>query len=70
MKNEVRLYVDEAMGKYGFPNGHPFGPDRQDASETRSSPAPAPPRKRRSSAFTRPTTSSGSRRSRLTAMDP
>jgi acetoin utilization protein AcuC len=31
MKNEVRLYVDEAMGKYGFPNGHPFGPDRQDA---------------------------------------
>ena len=25
------LYVDEAMGKYGFPDGHPFGPDRQAA---------------------------------------
>jgi acetoin utilization protein AcuC len=31
MTREVRLYVDEAMGKYGFPNGHPFGPDRQHA---------------------------------------
>ena len=28
---EVSLYVGEALGKYGFPNGHPFGPDRQDA---------------------------------------
>jgi acetoin utilization protein AcuC len=31
MKNEVRLYVGESLGKYGFPHGHPFGPDRQDA---------------------------------------
>ncbi len=31
MKTEVLLYVGEALGKYGFPNGHPFGPDRQDA---------------------------------------
>ncbi len=31
MANEVLLYVGEALGKYGFPNGHPFGPDRQDA---------------------------------------
>jgi len=31
MKNEVKLYVGESLGKYGFPNGHPFGPDRQDA---------------------------------------
>ena len=31
MKNEVRLYVGESLGKYGFPNGHPFGPDRQEA---------------------------------------
>ena len=31
MKTEVSLYVSEALGKYGFPNGHPFGPDRQDA---------------------------------------
>src|SRR3990170_2862046 len=31
MKNEVALYVGESLGKYGFPNGHPFGPDRQDA---------------------------------------
>ena len=31
MKNEVALYVGEALGKYGFPNGHPFGTDRQDA---------------------------------------
>ena len=31
MKKEVALYVGEALGKYGFPNGHPFGPDRQDA---------------------------------------
>jgi len=31
MKSEVSLYVGEALGKYGFPDGHPFGPDRQDA---------------------------------------
>lgn len=31
MKSEVALYVDEDLGKYGFPHGHPFGPDRQDA---------------------------------------
>ena len=31
MVAEVLLYVGEALGKYGFPNGHPFGPDRQDA---------------------------------------
>jgi len=31
LNNEVVLYVGEALGKYGFPNGHPFGPDRQDA---------------------------------------
>ena len=31
MSKEVALYVGEALGKYGFPNGHPFGPDRQDA---------------------------------------
>ena len=31
MVADVLLYVGEALGKYGFPNGHPFGPDRQDA---------------------------------------
>ena len=31
MAAEVLLCVGEALGKYGFPNGHPFGPDRQDA---------------------------------------
>ena len=31
MKNEVKLYVGESLGKYGFPHGHPFGPDRQEA---------------------------------------
>lgn len=31
MTSEVLLYVGEALGKYGFPHGHPFGPDRQDA---------------------------------------
>ena len=31
MIKEVALYVGEALGKYGFPDGHPFGPDRQDA---------------------------------------
>lgn len=31
MRNEVALYVDEALGRYGFPDGHPWGPDRQNA---------------------------------------
>ena len=31
MASEVQLYVGDALGRYGFPNGHPFGPDRQDA---------------------------------------
>lgn len=31
MKTEVVLYVDDALGSYGFPDGHPWGPDRQDA---------------------------------------
>lgn len=31
MPVEVALFVGEALGKYGFPNGHPFGPDRQEA---------------------------------------
>ena len=31
MRQEVQLYVGDALGRYGFPNGHPFGPDRQDA---------------------------------------
>lgn len=31
MNNDVKLYVGDALGKYGFPHGHPFGPDRQDA---------------------------------------
>jgi len=31
MAADVLLYVGDALGKYGFPNGHPFGPDRQDA---------------------------------------
>ena len=31
MGKEVELYVGEALGRYGFPDGHPFGPDRQDA---------------------------------------
>lgn len=25
----VALYVGDALGRYGFPQGHPFGPDRQ-----------------------------------------
>ena len=34
----VALYVGEALGRYGFPRGHPFGPDRQEAfwAEARS----------------------------------
>src|SRR5512135_421441 len=31
MRTEVSLFVGDALGKYGFPDGHPFGPDRQDA---------------------------------------
>lgn len=31
MAAEVLLYVADALGRYGFPDGHPFGPDRQDA---------------------------------------
>ena len=31
MRREVQLYVGDALGAYGFPHGHPFGPDRQDA---------------------------------------
>ena len=27
----VSLFVGDALGKYGFPNGHPWGPDRQAA---------------------------------------
>ncbi|MCC6535289.1 MAG: acetoin utilization protein AcuC [Burkholderiales bacterium] len=36
--NTVGLYVGEALGRYGFPRGHPFGPDRQAAfwAEARS----------------------------------
>jgi acetoin utilization protein AcuC len=34
----VALYVGEALAAYGFPHGHPFGPDRQEAfwAEARS----------------------------------
>jgi len=28
---QVALYVGDALGRYGFPGGHPFGPDRQAA---------------------------------------
>ena len=31
LRQEVQLYVGDALGRYGFPHGHPFGPDRQDA---------------------------------------
>jgi acetoin utilization protein AcuC len=27
----VLVIADESLGRYGFPNGHPFGPDRQGA---------------------------------------
>ena len=27
----VWVYIGEALGRYGFPHGHPFGPDRMDA---------------------------------------
>jgi acetoin utilization protein AcuC len=37
----VALVAAEGLGRYGFPNGHPFGPDRQEAflRELRQSPA-------------------------------
>src|SRR5258708_39729274 len=31
MKSEVLLFVGEALGSYGFPDGHPFSVDRQGA---------------------------------------
>jgi acetoin utilization protein AcuC len=31
MKSEVLLFVGEALGNYGFPDGHPFSIDRQGA---------------------------------------
>ncbi len=31
MKSEVLLFVGEALGNYGFPDGHPFSVDRQGA---------------------------------------
>jgi acetoin utilization deacetylase AcuC-like enzyme len=31
VKNEVALYVGESLARYGFPNGHPWGTDRQAA---------------------------------------
>lgn len=31
MKSDVMLYVSDELGGYGFPDGHPWGPDRQDA---------------------------------------
>lgn len=31
MSREVALYVDEDLGGYGFPDGHPWGTDRQNA---------------------------------------
>ena len=30
-KMNVCLYADDALSRYGFPEGHPFGIDRQDA---------------------------------------
>lgn len=30
-KSPVRVYVGEALARYGFGDGHPFGPDRMDA---------------------------------------
>jgi acetoin utilization protein AcuC len=37
----VALVAAEGLGRYGFPDGHPFGPDRQEAflRELRQSPA-------------------------------
>jgi acetoin utilization protein AcuC len=31
MMKSVALYVGAELGRYGFPHGHPFGPDRQEA---------------------------------------
>src|SRR5260370_20367320 len=31
MKSQVLLFVGEALGNYGFPDGHPFSVDRQGA---------------------------------------
>jgi acetoin utilization protein AcuC len=31
VKNELLLFVGEALGEYGFPDGHPFSADRQGA---------------------------------------
>ena len=31
MKSDVLLFVGEALGSYGFPDGHPFSVDRQGA---------------------------------------
>ena len=31
MGDKVFLYVGDELARYGFPEGHPFGPDRQDA---------------------------------------
>jgi acetoin utilization protein AcuC len=31
MKRDVCLYYGEALGRYGFPRGHPLGVDRQGA---------------------------------------
>ena len=25
---DVSVYVGDGLGRYGFPDGHPFGPDR------------------------------------------
>jgi acetoin utilization protein AcuC len=30
MAPSIYVYHGEALGRYGFPDGHPFGPDRQD----------------------------------------
>jgi len=27
-KSEIALYVGQSLGKYGFPEGHPFGQGR------------------------------------------
>ena len=31
MKSPVRVYIGAALARYGFGEGHPFGPDRMDA---------------------------------------
>ncbi|MET0001801.1 MAG: hypothetical protein ABW125_20590, partial [Candidatus Thiodiazotropha lotti] len=30
-KNPVTIYYGESLGRYGFGDGHPFGPDRIEA---------------------------------------